>query len=48
MQDVPSELLKRRLFEMEYPYFSVVNGDYYAFTSDFGMIIINIKKQLGD
>lgn len=33
---------------MEYPYFSAINGDYFAFTFDFGIVIINIKKQLID
>ena len=42
-QKVPADLGGLRLFEMEYPYFSVLDESFYAFTCDFGTVMINYR-----
>ena len=43
IKEIPREIVNLRLFEMEYPYFSVLNSTHFAFTSDFGIVSINYK-----
>lgn len=43
-QNVPADLAGLKLFEMEYPYFSALNEAFYAFTSDFGTVMVNYRS----
>jgi len=43
-QNIPGELAATKLFEMEYPYFSALNDSFYAFTSDFGVVMVNYRS----
>lgn len=43
-QNVPAELSTIKLFEMEYPYFSALNDTFYAFTTDFGTVLVNYRS----
>ena len=42
--DIPKGMQKYRFFEMGYPYYSFIKGDYYVFTMDFGVLVINLKE----
>ena len=43
IKEMPREIANLRLFEMEYPYFSVLSTTHFAFTSDLGIVSINYK-----
>lgn len=42
-QDVPADLAALKLFEMEFPYFSALSHAFYAFTTDFGTVLVNYR-----
>lgn len=46
-QNLPADLMSIKLFEMEYPYFSALNDSFYAFTSDFGTVMVGFNLPLG-
>lgn len=45
LSDLPSQVQKIRFFEMEYPYFSHMDGSRFAFTNDFGTMVISYKER---
>lgn len=47
LKDIPKSLLKMRFFEMEYPYYSCIKGDFFCFTTDYGIVGLNMQSQFG-
>jgi hypothetical protein len=43
-----STIVSYPFFEMEYPYFSIINKNMFVFTIDFGIVVIDINKQFLD
>ena len=45
-KDLPKDLEHTKLFEMEYPYFSKLSDTHFAFSSDFGIVLVNFKNKV--